>query len=466
MKKIFNIFTLLLSVFAFSACVSEVDDVFKDSAAKRADKAIADAKTILESAPNGWRMEYYGDTSYGGYNVFMKFEGDSVTVASEQVGSTQPAGFDKNGNLRTYKSHFKIEQSMGVVLSLDEYNDIFHWFADPRNSDFGSDGDGFYGDFEFRIKSISADKIELTGKKHGNRIMMYPMNADTSWGDYIKQVQETEEFMASRTYSLQVGDDAEGALYAQSTYRRLRFWTTNEEGQDVVVDAPYIVTPEGYVLYDTVSVANVTLSGFKKGDTEGYFVEKGQDNVRLYTEVPTLYDTFCRGLWYLTYDDMGTYGQAQWETFFDGLGKADSGNKRARLYSATIGYVSSTYKSAFMIATSKDNQVVVGFSFNSVPIPNDPNGAYYDNRIRIKTVPGTQAGNKIGQTYYRSYGLRAAMDPFGGGNEGHTFELTTDNVRHPSYIILTDVNDSTNVIKVWPTYKQFPFGDRDKDDDK
>lgn len=462
MKKIFNIFTLLLSVFAFSACVSEVDDVFNDSAASRADKAIADAKTILQSAPNGWRMEYYGDTSYGGYNVFMKFEGDSVTVASEQVGSTQPAGFDENGNVRTCKSHFKVEQSMGVVLSLDEYNDIFHWFCDPRNSEYGSDGDGFYGDFEFRIKSISADKIELTGKKHGNRIMMYPMAEDTSWGDYIKQVQATEEFMSSRTYTLQIGDDAEGALYAQSTYRRLTFWTTNDEGQDITVNAPYTVTPEGYVLYDTVTVAKQTLSGFKKGDTQDYFEATGLDNVKLYTEVPTLYDTFRRGLWYMTYDDMGTFGQQQWETLFDGLGKADNGKKRARLYYAAIGYVSSQYQSALEIATSTDSQVLVGFSFSAVPIPNDPNGAYYGDRVVIRNRPGTW--NKIGQTYYSKYGLKAAMDVFGSGNEGHTFQISADNVRHPSYIILTDLNDPTNVIKLWPTTKMYPFGDRDKED--
>lgn len=462
MKKFFNIFTLLLSVFAFSACVSEVDDVFNDSAAARADKAIADAKTVLQSAPNGWRMEYYGETRYGGYNVFMKFEGDSVTVASEQVGDTQPAGFDENGNLKTCKTHFKLEQSMGVVLSLDEYNKIFHWFADPKNSEYGSDGDGFYGDFEFRIKSISADKIELTGKKHGNRILMYPMAENESWGDYVKAVQETEEFMSSRTYTLQQGDDEANALYAQSSYRRLVFYTTNDEGQEITISAPYTVTPEGYKLYDTVTVAKMTLSGFKKGDTQDYFEATGLDNVRLYTEVPTLYDTFRRGLWYLSYDNMGTYGQTQWDKFFDGLATADGGKKRARLYSAAIGYVSSAYQSAFLCSTATESQIIVGFNFYQVPMP-DGSGNYYGDRVRIRTN-STQRNNP-GRRYFNNYGLESAMDPFGGGGtDGHTFQITTDNVRHPSYLILTDVNDATNVIRLSTNSIAYPFGDRDKED--
>ena len=98
MKKILSLLAFIMGVFAFSSCVSDVDDVFSDSAANRAQKALTETKTLLESAPNGWRVEYYGDVTYGGYNVFMKFEGDSVTVASEKVGKGQAAGYDENGN--------------------------------------------------------------------------------------------------------------------------------------------------------------------------------------------------------------------------------------------------------------------------------------------------------------------------------------------------------------------------------
>lgn len=454
MKKIYSFLTLLISVFAFTGCVSDVDDAFDKSAAQRAEEAIANTKSVLESAPNGWRMEYYGNTTYGGYNVMVKFEGDSVTVASEKVGSTHKAGFDSNGNLITCKTHFKVEQSMGVVVSFDEYNSVFHYFSDPNNSDYGEAGSGFTGDFEFRVMSISNDKMVLSGKKHGAKILMYRMAEDESWSDYLKKVAETETYMTSRTYGLQVGDSEE-ALYTQSVYRRLNFYTTDEEGTSQIVSAPYIVTPEGYELYDTVTVAGVKLTGFVKGDTQDYFQAKGLDNVKLYTEVPSLFDTFKRGLWYLTYDDMGTFGQNKWEGFFDGLGKADNGKKRARLYYAAVGYVSDKFPAAFLCSTATESQVIIAMTFNAV---SDGNGGYYGNQINFKVTPGTS--NKPGQTYYKKYGGKDAVAPF----DGHTFTITADDVRHPSYLILTDVNDPTNVIKVWSTGKSYPFGDRDKEE--
>ena len=66
MKKILSLLAFIMGVFAFSSCVSDVDDVFSDSAANRAQKALTETKTLLESAPNGWRVEYYGDVTYGG----------------------------------------------------------------------------------------------------------------------------------------------------------------------------------------------------------------------------------------------------------------------------------------------------------------------------------------------------------------------------------------------------------------
>ena len=54
------------------------------------------------------------------------------------------------------------------------------------------------------------------------------------------------------------------------------------------------------------------------------------------------------------------------------------------------------------------------------------------------------------------------MDPFCGG-AGHTFELSTDNARHPKYIILTDVKVPNNVIKVSAESISYPFGDLDND---
>ena len=151
---------MLFSILSFTACVTEVDDVFDKNASQRVEEAINDTRKILEAPTNGWRIEYYGDTSYGGYNLLVKFEGDSVLVAGEKVADSHKAGFDADGNLLKVKSHYKIEQSMGVVISMDEYNSIFHYFSDPNNEDgIGSAGEGMDGDFEFRLVSATAEKV-------------------------------------------------------------------------------------------------------------------------------------------------------------------------------------------------------------------------------------------------------------------------------------------------------------------
>ena len=206
MKRINYLFALLATVLAFSACTSEVDNYFDKSASERASEAVSNAKQALLAAPNGWRMEYYGDMTYGGYNILCKFSGDEVTVAAEKMGKKQEAGFDSNGNLVTATSHYTVDQSQGVVLSFDGYNSVFHYFSDPKNVDgIGTAGEGLYGDFEFRVMSVSADKIVLQGRKHGNKIIMYAMDSNTSWATISRkwQLQRTTWLRAPTSHGRQ-----------------------------------------------------------------------------------------------------------------------------------------------------------------------------------------------------------------------------------------------------------------------
>lgn len=457
MKKIYYIFTLLLGLVSLTACVPEVDDAFDKSASERAQEAINNTREILKAPANGWRMEYYGATSYGGYNVFMKFEDDSVTVASEKVGASHNAGVDKNGNIITAKSHMKIEQSQGVVISLDVYNDVFHYFSNPVNADYGTSGEGFDGDFEFRVASISADKIELIGKKHDTKIMMYPMDENTSWADYIKQVDETSEYMASRSYTLEE-EGSDKSYSATTSLRCLRFITTDETGKAVAVLAPFVVTPDGYKLYEKTTVGGIELTGFSKGETRDYFCSVDNPNVKLVTEVPTLYETLTRSFWYLTYEDMGTYGKPQWDVMLHKLATNNKG-KVERVYYAGIGYVNSSWM-GFQMSTAVESSIVKGMTFSKVK----EGDKVYDDRVTIAVNNAQNSGNRVGDRYYKNNGLKEAMEPF-CGTRGRTFVISADNLRHPTYLILTDVNEPTNVIKLWAGSKIYPFGDLDKTDD-
>lgn len=452
MKRLaYSILPLLAAMFSIVACTPEVDDVFDTTPSERLEKAKASTREVLMAAPNGWRVEYYGATSYGGYNVFFKFDKDSVTVASEQVGESQKAGVDQLGNALTCTSHYTIDQSQGVLLSFDEYNSIFHYFSDPIINDKGAmTGDGLEGDFEFRVITATADSVILKGKKHGSSIKMYPMDTNTTWGQYIQQVAETEDFMASRSYQLQA-ENLQSTVSVTTRYRQLYFTYLNDEGTVEQTTAPYLVTPTGYKFYKPVTVKGVEMTGFEKGSTDEYFAATNNQTTRIYTYVPTLTETLTEGMWFINYDDLGTYAQKKWDVLLEGLGTASTNKTRNRLYYALIGTYGKT--TGFSMQAGPDAVVQV-FTFTA----NNEEG----DEVTIKWSSKDSNKNKTNKTYYNQHGVKEAIEPFTNGTKGRTFTITADSRRHPSYLILTDKDEPTNVIKLWYEQQTYPFGDRDK----
>ena len=477
MKTKFNYITMLfMSLFALTACTSDVDDVFDKSASERVDEAMAAQKKVLEEAPYGWRAEFYGDTSYGGYNVFMKFEGNNVTIASEQIGPSHKAGIDENDKLVTCTTHYKFEQSQGSTLSFDEYNHVFHYFSDPGNEDFGTKGDAFYGDLEFRVLTADKDSVVMTGKKHGVTIKMYPVESKDGvqdykdlWKQYIKDVNDTYEFMASRSYTLENDDiktdNGENAVLASiyTSYRSMIFSHYDEEGNFVQSAAPFIITPEGFKFYKPVTIQGVTISFIEKNRsgkpedaTQDYFYIKGNaENVKIYTYLPPLYESLKDGQWFITYEDnaIGDFARSYWEIFREALKTAAAGKKPARLYWAFIGTYSSQKQGLHLQAG--EDYVFWGLKFE----PQNEEGT----EVMLKSDNSTS--NKAGKTFYQKHKLDQALIPIcGTGSSGRTFTIKSDDRRNPTYLILTDKNEPTNVIKLFATGKNYPFGNLDADE--
>ena len=169
MKKLLNVTLLLAALTVYTSCSDDND--LKDPS-ERLSEATTKYMDVLTSAPNGWAMTMYGDLDFGGFNVLCKFEKNGkVTIANEKFAADTTA-----------VSHFKLEQSSGVVLSFDEYCELFHYFSDPVNNDgYNSQTEnGFGADLEFRIISASADSVVMRGKKHDTKIVMTPLTDDTT----------------------------------------------------------------------------------------------------------------------------------------------------------------------------------------------------------------------------------------------------------------------------------------------
>ncbi len=409
MKRIFNLLLCATIAIAYTSCKNEVDDVFDKSSALRMETALKEYNTTLQSPANGWRMEYYGGLEYGGYTMFLKFNNDNtVTVSNEVYGSTAST-----------TTHYKLEQSAGVVLSFDEYNNIFHFFSDPANPlQIGTNGKGMEGDLEFRMQTVRPDSVIMTGKKHGSRIVMTPAAED--WGGYINEVLESEENMAFGTYYFTVGDEV---ATVTANYRQLTFNYTDSEGAAATLDAPYIVRPNSIHFYKPVNIFGKSITDLTYVGGEDYLFTSNDPEAKMNGYVPPVSEALTTGNWYICYANMSPAIQQYWDFAAPRL-LAKEGEKLGYAYlSGNLFYIrSGSYWSAFdfgatIVSETKVTYSLVGYGGSSAQ---QGNAKYY-----------WTSKDSEGVTYFRYF-----IYPLIG-----TFELETNDVRNPTIIKLTNIED-------------------------
>lgn len=450
MRKISYLFALLVSFIAFNACTSDVDNYFPESAPERASKTVAEVKKILQEAPNGWRMEYYGDMTYGGYNVLCQFKGDSVQIASEKAGKNHEAGLDASGNLITETSlaHYSVNQSMGVVISFDTFNKLFHYFADPKNEDYGEAGTGFGGDFEFRVLKYSPDSIQLQGLKHGDRIMLYPMKADMDWASYLKEVENVKNYMASSSYTLLADNDTLAEVTQYGDYHSLIFQYPDSTGEMKTYAYPYIITPEGYKFYREIEIGGKKFTNFSKDfndATDERFYPQGDPSICLEMVVPPVVDAFQKGQWFFSASKISPESEGAWNDFMQAIKTAANG-KEAILYQAMIG----TYSNKFGFhAWLSSDYLYVELTIR------DPNEE--GNEIALQYNRNSPT-NKAAQVFMKSYKLTPVLKTFSALSNKLRLTLETDNPRKPTYMKLIQVKKPENVLELSATQIMYPFG--------
>ena len=235
MKNIINSILIGTAVLGLSACSLHDDtELFGEPAAERLEKNVAADKTLLESAANGWELHLWTGKDYsgGGYTYFMKFANDKVTVSSDIV----PA------NMKTTSS-YDVISDQGPVLTVNTYNEVFHYLAEPSMDD----DDGEQQDYEFVIMRTTNDSIYLRGKKWGNHMVMTRVAESTSWEDEINKIQQMDEGLM-RTFSLVEGNDTLGGV-SLGDDRILTY--TDKSGYKKI---PYYVSTKGITLAKPLEV--------------------------------------------------------------------------------------------------------------------------------------------------------------------------------------------------------------------
>lgn len=401
MKKIYNILFFLLAAFTYTSCTSEVDDVFDKSSADRMTEALAADKQMLVDAPNGWLMEYFCEDTYGGYNMFVKFSDDNtVTVASEvaEAGSRQ-------------SSHYKLEQSMGVLLSFDEYNELFHFFSNPANpSGIGDNGIGMRGDFEFRVISAGTDRFELQGKKHGAKVVMTRLPENTDWDKYIADVVAMDENLSYAKYQLNI-DGAEPLMMAKN----YRAFTYHDAESDQDVSIPFIVTPEGLKLRTPIVYGGKSINALAYDGDESWSATDDK-TVDIQPVLPSLAEQLTDEsmFWSFIQGEMSSTSALYFKQAENG--SASEGENIIFMAlgvnpnSANAGWGVFFRSGNYMGIISLNITVIDDTHISFTPKGYDNNGQYY---------------YQIGYNYVANGILRG------------TFELSTDNPKNPSYIRMT-----------------------------
>ncbi len=423
MKKIINIILVLASVVLIPACHYEIDDVFDQPSAIRIQEEIEKVDGILKGAENGWIMEYYGATQYGGYNLLCKFNDDDTVLAQSEWYEG------------TATSHFKFEQSQGVVLSFDEYNEVIHFYSDPANpAGIGENGEGMEGDFEFRVISANADEVVLKGKKHGAKIIMKPMPADLTWDVYLEDVLAVEEAMAAAAYVITAGDNS---VIASASYRQLTF-TDTETG--LAINVPYMVTDKGFRLYKELTFGGKTAKEFVYSTTDDKCYAEDDNTFSIAVRLTPLSELIQTSYWFM---DGGSMSDAALVPFMAAAeGDKAVGEAIDYMLIGTGGVFGAGYNTGWGVVFLSGGGYVGTYYYEPTIID--------DDTIKL-TYKGADSSN--GPWYITNAN-------FGGVVQicNDTFDLSTDDLKNPSYITLTSATNSDVYFTVYPRIIAYPFG--------
>lgn len=420
MKRIYNILFTLIAILSFTSCSNDIDEVFDKPSAERVNDALAEYKTVLTSAENGWLMKYYpkANTKYGGYNLLLKFGTDgNVTAMSDALGADTKA-----------TSHYKLEQSASVVLSFDEYNKVIHFFSDPANpAGVGDNGKGMEGDLEFRVLTATADSVVMLGKKRGTKIVMTPMAKDADWAETISHIDDLEQEMQFPKYTCEVNDVK---YVATSSYRTITFTSSNaEEGSTT---EPYIVTDKGIEFYEPITLNGVTIKGFNYVGGDNYEFDATSGSAKMYGIIPPLTSQLQNGNWFFSVKNMGTYGQAYWNKCYEICqGEEVGGEEMSYAFFGTSSFSSSNGKYGFVFVSA--NKYAGCLNCTATPVD--------DTHITLKFA---LSGDSNGIFYYNSGGYKYIIAALTAGSKGKTYSIEGNDLKSPTVLKLVDVDNPDN----------------------
>ena len=192
MKKFRQYITLSMILACVStslqSCLFEEKDYFDQPAAIRLTEDVNHYQKILQDAPNGWVLEYNigEDNPMGVIPVLCRFEAGKVDMST-----TYPSSGTKPGDV--YSSLYSIKSEQSTLLSFDTYNPLLHVFGTPGIANPRKPNSTLEGDYEFILRSGTAEQVVLEGRKYHNRMVLNRLDKDVDWNVYIRDTRQVED---------------------------------------------------------------------------------------------------------------------------------------------------------------------------------------------------------------------------------------------------------------------------------
>jgi hypothetical protein len=288
MKKIFYII-LSFAILLFSNCAKEEADIFAESAADRVNNAMKSSNDTLQSATNGWVMEYFPTPQSAGYNLFVKFNTSGQAIISGK-------NYLTNNLLVTDSCLYEIIGDNGPVLTFNTYNKVLHAFSNPINPD----GYGLEGDYEFVIVKCSKNQISLKGKKRGTDILLNRLPESVDMQQYITNLEKMDSVLFGRNSAKQ-SLIIEGQKYWFSNGNS-HIYSILKDGDDVnaSIEAPFIITQTGIRFHSIQTIDNKSFQTLQLNSENSALVSiedptiklTGQENLADYFQKSTNYWVF------------------------------------------------------------------------------------------------------------------------------------------------------------------------------
>jgi hypothetical protein len=444
MKRIYYLL-MLLPLLALQSCLHEQEDVFSESSSARMEAAIKEYRGVLETANTQWLLEYYPDNeqAYGGYAYIVSFAKDNVTAYFELT----PDEFkDDEGNplplTYTVSSLYNIVPTQGPVLSFDTYNMFLHFFATPSSSAY----QGYKGDYEFALKSISADQseISLKGTRTGNYMKMRKLTQSPE--EYLTAIRAVPTKFKSSTFLLKAGG-VEVDCEIDFDSRQFLYQGADESNAIVTKQMAFCLRENGISLFKPLEIAGVTINEFTLREDD-LVSDKGDATLTYtYPPLPPIVEQFtsAKAFWFLAYSQMSPSGQSLWDTAKEKFFTPNKETVEYAFFGVEQGFYGLVlYLSTRLLIVTLDNIELLA-----------------EDRIKITYNSFASTDNTFFSAAMKeAQGLVSFLEPFGLGKTSRTFKLEDANPipgKAASQIKFTDESDATNWFIVTKTEISYPY---------